>query len=263
MTSDDTVARLLVRHVVDWAAAHGPGLVVGVGGPQGSGKSTACAAAAGQLEARGLRTAVLALDDLYLPLAARRRLARETHPLLLTRGPPGTHDTALGLHLLDELRRPGAVQAPRFSKAHDDRGPSAPAFAAPADVVLFEGWCVGARPEPAERLAAPLNALEREEDTDGRWRAGVNRRLAGDYAALWARIDRLVLLTAPGWPTTCAWRAEAEEGLRARGGGMTPAALVRFMDHYQRLTLWIAQDLPGRADLVIRLDGGRRPRDGA
>lgn len=257
----DLAARLADR-VAAWAAAHGPGLVVGVSGPQGSGKSTACAAAAARLEIQGLRTAVLALDDLYLPRRERERLAREVHPLLLTRGPPGTHDAALGAELLDDLRRPGRTSMPAFNKAADDRRADAETFEGPADVVLFEGWCVGVRPEPPGRLAEPVNALEREEDPEGRWRAGVDARLRGDYAALRARLDRLVVLTAPGWDAVRAWRAQAESGLRAReGGGMAPEALARFMAHYERLTRWAAEDLPARADLLVRLDAHRRPLD--
>jgi D-glycerate 3-kinase len=40
---------------------------------------------------------------------------------------------------------------------------------------------------------------------------------------------------------------------------MDEAALDRFVAHYQRLTDWIAQDLPARADIAIRLDADRRP----
>ena len=256
-------APLLARRVARWAREHGPGLVVGVSGPQGCGKTTACAEAAATLQAHGLRTAVLALDDLYLPRSERERLACEIHPLLRTRGPPGTHDAALGGQLLDTLRQPGTVRLPRFSKAADDRAAVGVAFEGPADVVLFEGWCVGVRPQGPERLASGVNALEREEDADGRWRAHVDGQLAGPYAALWNRLNRLVVLLAPDWPTIGAWRAEAEADLRARtGGGMTSAELARFMAHYERLTRWAAEDLPARADLVVRLGHRRRPEAG-
>ena len=114
------------------------------------------------LAERGLRAAVLSLDDLYLPLAERRRLAEQVHPLLLTRGVPGTHDVALGLATIESLRGPGETLIPRFDKASDDRLSSdkGTRFAGPADVILFEGWCVGARPQPSEALAQPINDLE-------------------------------------------------------------------------------------------------------
>src|SRR6185503_18821212 len=96
-------------------------LMVGVCGSQGSGKSTACAAVVKDMQAFGISTAVLSLDDLYLPLAARRDLASRVHPLLRTRGVPGTHDTTLGLATLQALRDRRAVRLPRFDKSTDDR----------------------------------------------------------------------------------------------------------------------------------------------
>lgn len=255
-----SLADLLVEVVRAWCREHGHGLVVGVSGPQGSGKTTACAEAASRLEAVGLRTAVLALDDLYLPRRDRERLARDVHPLLLTRGPPGTHDAVLGAEVLDALRQPGPVRWPRFDKARDDRGEGPAVFVGPADVVLFEGWCVGVGTQPPDRLPDPINTLEREEDAGGGWRAHVNAQLAGPYRDLWSRLDRLVLLLAPDWDTVCGWRAGAEAELRARtGAGMTEAELARFMAHYERLARWAAEDLPSRADLVVRLDARRRP----
>lgn len=246
-----------------------PGLVVGVSGVQGSGKSTLCAVLERLLAERGLRAVTLALDDLYLTRTERARLAAEVHPLLVTRGPPGTHDTDLGLTLIERLRGPGRVLLPRFDKAADDRRAPSPAdaFEGPADLILFEGWCVGARPQPEAALAAPVNALERHDDPDGRWRAWVNATLAGPYRALFAAVDRLVLLRAPSWEIVRTWRGEQEAKLRARlaarGGDLSrtldAAALDRFLAHYERLTRWILADLPARADVVVDLDQERTP----
>jgi D-glycerate 3-kinase len=261
----------LAARIAAWseAARSGQPLVVGVCGPQGSGKSTLALLLARLLNARGLRTANLSIDDLYLPRAARERLARDVHPLLRTRGVPGTHDPTLGLTVLDALARPGPTPLPRFDKAADDRAPQAdwPIFEGPADVVLLEGWCVGARPEPSADLAAPINALEAAEDPDGAWRAFANDALAGPYRPLFARLDRLVLLTAPDFATVRAWRGEQEAKLRARltaqgrdaAQTMDDAALDRFLAHYQRLTEWIAHDLSNNADVAVRLDAHRWP----
>ena len=250
------------------AARARPGLVVGVCGPQASGKTTMSAVLARLLEQQGLRAATLALDDLYLPRADRALLGARVHPLLATRGVPGTHDVALGLELLDALRRSGPAAVPKFEKAADDRADEAewPVFEGPADVVLFEGWCVGARPQSQDALAEPVNALEREEDPEGRWRGWVNAQLAGPYQRLFGRLDRLVLLQAPGFEAVLRWRTEQEHKLRDRltaAGGdmrrsMTDAQLARFVSHYERLTRWVLAEAPSRADWLIRLDEERR-----
>jgi D-glycerate 3-kinase len=251
--------RPLADRIAGWAEGRETPLVVGICGPQGSGKSTLTALVARLLEARGLSVAVLSIDDLYLARAERLRLAETVHPLFVTRGVPGTHDPALGLAVLDALARPGRVALPRFDKAVDDRRPEAewPVFAGPADVVLFEGWCLGARPQPDEALERPVNALERDEDPDGAWRGYANAALAGSYAELFARVDRLVLLLAPDFEAVRRWRGEQEA--RAPVRAMDEAALDRFVAHYQRLTTWIADDLPAVADVVVRLDEARRP----
>jgi D-glycerate 3-kinase len=250
------------------AVAMGPAFVVGICGPQGSGKSTTVRVVVALLETRGLKVAVLSLDDLYLPRADREALARDVHPLLRTRGVPGTHDVALGLAVLDGLAGEGETALPRFDKASDDRAPvdAWPLVAGPVDVVLLEGWCVGARPEPAEALRKPVNALERERDPDGTWRAYVNAALAGSYRALFARLDLLVLFTAPDFETVLAWRQEQEAKLRSRlaetgqaaGRAMSDEEVAVFIQHYERLTRHIAREMPARADLVVTLDADRR-----
>jgi D-glycerate 3-kinase len=253
--------RPLADRIAGWAQGRETSLVVGICGPQGSGKSTLTALVARLLEARELKVAALSIDDLYLPRAERLNLAETIHPLLKTRGVPGTHDPALGLSVFDALARPGRVALPRFDKAADDRLPEAawPVFEGPADVVLFEGWCVGARPQPSAALADPVNALERDEDPDGAWRGYANAALAGAYADLFARMDRLVLLLAPDFGVVRRWRGEQEA--RAPVRAMDEAALDRFVAHYQRLTDWIAADLPAVADVVVRLDEEREPKE--
>ncbi len=237
-------------------------LIVGLCGAQGSGKSTLSA----ELAARIAHTVVLSLDDLYLTRAARIQLAGEVHPLLRTRGVPGTHDVGLGLRVLDALDRGLDAPLPRFDKASDDRVPREHWRIARGDtqVLLLEGWCVGARPQTDTALSEPVNALERDEDADGRWRRYVNAALAGDYQRLFARLDRLVLLAAPGFSIVRDWRTQQERALRAAAGAdatgvMDDAELVRFIAHYERVTRHVLEEMPGRADLTIRLDETRRP----
>ncbi|WP_294274623.1 kinase [uncultured Sphingomonas sp.] len=248
--------------VEDRLARRRPGdapLILGLCGAQGSGKSTIAA----RLAARVERSAVLSLDDLYLTRAERQRLAREVHPLFATRGVPGTHDVALGVATIAALARGEAVPLPRFDKAIDDRAPPSVWPCAPegCELLIFEGWCVGARPQDEVELVAPLNALEAAEDSQGIWRWHVNAALASDYPRLFAPIDTLVLMMPPQWSTVLRWRTEQEEGLRrmhgAGAGMMDDAQLARFVSHYERLTRHIWSEMPGRADLCLKLAADR------
>ncbi len=119
---------------------------------------------------------------------------------------------------------------------------------------------MGARAQAAGELDAPVNALERDEDGDGRWRRFVNAALAGDYQTLFGRIDALALLAAPGFDVVQGWRTQQEAELRAAGGGsavMNDAEIARFIQHYERLTRHILDEMPARADLVVALDAER------
>ncbi len=258
------LCNLLSERILGALAGRDAGLLaIGICGAQGSGKTTLVDALAAALEAEGVRAATLSLDDLYLTRAERQELARDVHPLLATRGVPGTHDVALGMATLDALARGEAVPLPRFDKAADDRAPRSEWPLAPAgtQVLLLEGWCVGALPQPAAALAEPVNGLEAEEDPDGVWRAYANAALAGPYQALFARIDLLILLAAPNWEVVEIWREQQEAELREIGGArvMNPAEVRRFIQHYERLTRSILTEMQQRADVLVLLDADRQP----
>jgi D-glycerate 3-kinase len=238
--------------------------VFGLCGAQGSGKSTLSEALAARARAEGIGTAVLSLDDLYLPKAVRERLAEEIHPLLQTRGVPGTHEVALGVKAIASLEAGRAAALPRFDKGRDDRRPADEWEEAPpgTELLIFEGWCVGARPQEEEALTEPVNPLERDEDRQGIWRRYVNDHLAGEYQQLFGRIDILMLLAAPSFDVVHGWRVQQEHDLRTRSGptaGMSDEAIGRFIQHYERLTRHILSEMPQRADLLVRLDEDRSP----
>ncbi|MCH2099350.1 MAG: hypothetical protein MK142_13275, partial [Pseudomonadales bacterium] len=248
-----------------WIARHLDGVrggarIMALNGGQGSGKSTLCALARMALETHfELRTTVISIDDLYLTIAERRRLAGAVHPLLATRGVPGTHDLSLGAEVLDRLAgAPGTeVAIPRFDKAVDDRLPRSQwdAVAAPVDVVLLEGWCVGAGPLPRADLGDPRNALEAEADADGIWRTFIADQLEGPYAAFFARIDALAMLRVPDFAAVGRFREAQEARMReTRGVGMSPEEVQRFISHYQRVTEHQLETLPERTALCFELD---------
>lgn len=240
----------------------GETLVVGICGGQGSGKSTLTAFLELVWSQMDLNSAGFSLDDIYLTKSERRTLAQKVHPLLQTRGVPGTHDVQLGLVTINALcGRSGAgeVAIPRFDKSIDDRAPRRdwPRRRAPVDILLFEGWCVGAL--PWENAAEPINALERDEDPDGSWRDYINRQLDGPYRALFARLDLLLMLKVPDMECVLEWRLLQERKLRARsGGGMDDSEIVRFVQHYERVTRNLLEEMPARADCVLELGRDHR-----
>lgn len=245
-------------------------LLVGINGPQGCGKSTTVACLQTLLQRYfGLRVAVVSIDDFYLTQAERQALAAQRHPLLKTRGVPGTHDVQLAQTTLDRLvkEKKVAVKVPYFNKAIDDRSPEAdwPSYQTPIDVILFEGWCVGATPQAEAELQQPVNELERDEDANGAWRQYVNQSLQHDYRALFAKLDCLLFFSCGDFSWVYQWRKqqEQENARRAQASGssligiMNDQQLKRFVLHYERVTRHCQKILPGLADVIIPLNYSR------
>lgn len=240
--------------------------VIGINGAQGSGKSTLSALLKLVLESKyHWQVAVLSIDDIYLTRKQRAGLARSVHPLLQTRGVPGTHDVALGLSIIDQLKtleKGQLVHLPRFNKATDDRQPPGQwaAVPGPVDLILFEGWCVGSEAVDPAQLSQPVNRLEAEEDAQGIWRTYVNQQLQGPYRQLFQQIDYLIFLQVPDFDSVRNWRLEQEQKLAGKMSGEAAAGLMnageieRFIQHYQRLTRQNLEYLPGRADVLLKLD---------
>ncbi len=240
-------------------------LLLGVNGAQGTGKSTLA-------DFLGLATesmfdwnvAVLSIDDFYFTLAERKALADEVHPLLRTRGVPGTHDTNMLARCLERLQQLGEgdrIALPRFDKAIDDRADESrwPVVQGPVDLVILEGWCVGTQAQSDAELKQPVNALERDEDPDGVWRRYVNDQLRTKYEPIFARLDALVFIGAPNFDAIFRWRLEQEEKLAASSpsgssGLMNKQQITRFIHFYERLTRANLAVLPDRAEFVFRLD---------
>lgn len=240
-------------------------LIAGLCGAQGSGKSTMALVLKGLLEEQGIGTAVISLDDFYLTRPERTRLAETVHPLLATRGVPGTHDVDLALRTLDALSEQGTIALPSFDKAQDDRKPEHdwPRIRTPVRLAILEGWCIGVAPESHPALEHPINTLEREFDPQGAWRRYVNEQLGSVYQQLFRRLDTLIFLQAPTFEVVYGWRLEQEQKLRERVGSgstriMGEAEIATFIQYYERLTRHILNQMPERADIVVRLDEHRQ-----
>ncbi|WP_297796722.1 hypothetical protein [uncultured Marinobacter sp.] len=261
----------LARHVQALVRTGKQPIIVGIHGAQGTGKSTLTLFLKEILQAvYDCRTVNFSLDDIYLTRAEREHLADTVHPLLATRGVPGTHDLALGQKLINQLTQAGPTDrtpVPVFDKSMDDRSPKElwPEFEGRPDVVLVEGWCVAATPaNNPDELAAPVNTLEREEDPQGIWRRYVDECLQGAYRTFFDQLDTLIMLQAPSMDCVLEWRTLQEHKLARRQGGapeegknpktlriMNDDQVARFIMHYERITRRCLAELPSRADVVI------------
>lgn len=249
-------------------AVHRKTWFLGVNGCQGSGKSTLTDFLSQYLLSEYQLTVVnLSLDDFYLSKAARQNLAKHTHPLLATRGVPGTHDTALlsnTLKLLKTNHSNTPIALSKFDKATDDLVPQNAWQIAPKkiDIVLFEGWCWGVPEQTSKQLKDPVNTLEENED-DGKWRNYVNDELASKYSPLYQYMDAWLMLKAPNFNCVANWRWQQEEKLAKynhsndTSGVMTKAQVERFIQHYQRLTEHGLLTLPQKCRWLLCLDENR------
>ncbi|MEM9938734.1 MAG: HAD-IIB family hydrolase [Pseudomonadota bacterium] len=212
-----------------------------VSGAQGIGKSTALRAVQAHFEGQ---IAILGIDEFYLTRAERAVLAAKVHPLLETRGPPGTHDLDLLNRAITDLLEADAASRttlPAFDKKTDDRAPEAdwPVFPGAPKAIILEGWLIGAQPDARAPETPPLNSIE-ALDTDGVWRRYQEDQLAGPYAALWDRADAFFHIMAPSFDTVLGWRVQQEETTFGLQPGTLPKErrlwIETFILHYERIT---------------------------
>ena len=252
----NAVPDLIYRVIQEQRARHPdrPALI-GVSGAQGSGKTTACQL----LEAANRpRFVQFSIDDVYLDHVQRAELAARTHPLFVTRGPPGTHDIALARRTIDQLMTAVAdtqTPLPRFDKIKDVMKPMSewPMTHGRPETILVDAWCLGALPVPP---SPPLNAVEKE-DVNGVWRETQNEFLRTSYADWFASFDAIIYLRAPSWDVVRRWRGQQEVTLRGRALTTEEEAWIdRFILHYERITRSMMEG-GVKADRVVQIDADR------
>jgi len=242
-------------------------VIFGINGAQGSGKSTLCRLLVLMLETLfNKRVLHLSIDDLYLSKNQRQLMANTIHPLFKVRGVPGTHDVPLGIDILNRVKhaKNSTITLPVFDKSIDDLIPEDkwPTLKNNFDIVLFEGWCVGAKPQLKEVLNKPVNELEINDDAQCIWRRYVNQQLAQEYAELFSCLDFLIMMEVPGMESIYEWRKLQEDKLRSakkfkdkdKNQIMSDAELTRFMMHFERTTRACLQEMPQRADVLLTLN---------
>lgn len=225
---------------------------IGLTGGQGTGKTTLSTLLVEAGKYLGERVQILSIDDFYLRKDARTHLANTIHPLLETRGPPGTHEIEWLIHVVKSLRAGSSCSMPQFDKGTDDRE-DVIELNEVVDRIVVEGWCVGAAPYPHEQLISPINELESQRDPHGIWRKYTMSCLQHSYQDLNGLLDCLVYLKVPDMDAVRRWRLQQEEDLDI-SQRKTRSEIEEFVAFYERLTLWMLNDVPERAHVVVSLD---------
>ena len=242
--------------------------IIGLSGGQGAGKSTITSILKFILKFKyGLEICVFSIDDFYKTKEEREKMSKKIHPLFLTRGVPGTHDIKLISRTFKNLKKNVFKKTliPKFDKSIDDRSKKskwAKVKKAP-HIIIFEGWCVGARYQKKSALLRPLNFIEKKYDINLEWRKKVNRELKTNYKKLFSNIDKLVYLKAPSFKHIYEWRFLQEQKLKLTSKNkntMSKSEVKEFIMFYERITKQMMKDFKKISDLTIFLDKNHRSK---
>ena len=199
----------------------------------------------------------LSLDDFYLDKKERQKIAINIHPLLKTRGVPGTHDINSLLEIIkrfDKSKYP--INFPVFDKLSDSRKKTHKLIKAKCDILILEGWCVGCPPISRKYLFTNINTLEQQFDNNGNWRRYYNRLLVTKYSKAFEKFNSIIYIKAPSFAHVLSWRIKQENFLRKlskkdKSSGMSPIEIRNFIQHYEKITKWMLKKMPALANIVL------------
>jgi len=244
-------------------------LMIGLAGGQGSGKTTISSILTLVLKRYfKLNVFKVSIDDFYKTKKDRKLLSKNKHTLLMTRGVPGTHDIDLILKFFKKVKSKKfeSLEVPKFNKAIDDRCKKSLWYKLKSkpDVVIFEGWCVGARAQTNKQLKTPVNSLEKVYDQSIKWRSHVNNQLKTKYKTLFKQLDGLLYLKAKNFGLLKEWRLKQERKLWIQTKNkknikiMSSGDVINFMQTYQRITQQMFKDAIKSSSVIISLNSNHQ-----
>ena len=242
---------------------------LGLAGGQGTGKTTTSSIIKIILEKYfKLNVFKISIDDFYKTRKERLNLSKKIHPMLMIRGVPGTHDIRMMLNFFNEAKSKNfkMIKLPNFNKAIDDRFSEKNWYKIKKkpDVIIFEGWCVGAKPELNKTLKRSINSLERVKDKKLIWRKYVNDQLKTKYKSLYSQLNCMIYLKAKNFNLLQKWRLKQENKLRLNTKKssnhkiMNKDDVISFMQTYQRITENMFKKMPKYASIVLNLNSNHQ-----
>jgi len=238
---------------------------VGLAGGQGTGKTTTSSLIKIILSKYfKLKVFRISIDDFYKTRKERNSLSKKVHPMLLTRGVPGTHDIDMMLNFFKKIKsnKFKKLRLPTFNKAIDDRFNKKYWYNLKErpDVIVFEGWCVGAKSEKNKTLKKSINFMEKTKDQKQIWRKYVNDQLKLKYKKLYSQLNCLIYLKARNFNLLQKWRLKQERKLwlnskrKSNLKIMSKEDVLSFMQTYQRVTQNMFRFMPKYASIILNLD---------
>jgi len=242
---------------------------VGLAGGQGTGKTTSSSLIEIILTKYfKLKVFRISIDDFYKTRKERISLSKRVHPMLLTRGVPGTHDINMMLKFFKKVKSKKfkRLKLPTFNKAIDDRYNKKYWYdlKTKPDVIIFEGWCVGAKPEGNNTLNKTINLMEKNKDKKRIWRKYVNQQLKSKYKKLYSQLNCLIYLKAKNFSLLQKWRLKQERKLLVNSKKnsklkiMNKEDVLSFMQTYQRITQNMFKNMPQYASIIINLNSNHQ-----
>ncbi len=240
---------------------------VGLAGGQGTGKTTISSLIRIILTKYfKLNVFRISIDDFYKTRKERISLSKRVHPMLMTRGVPGTHDINMMLNFFKKTksRKFKRLKLPTFNKAIDDRFTKKRWYDLKKrpDVIIFEGWCVGARSEKNATLRKTINSMEKTKDQKQIWRKFVNQQLKSNYKNLFSQLNCLIYLKAKNFSLLQKWRLKQERKLwvnsKVKSKIMSRGDVLNFMQTYQRITQNMFRFTPKYASVILNLNSNHQ-----
>ena len=240
---------------------------VGLAGGQGTGKTTISSLIRIILTKYfKLNVFRISIDDFYKTRKERISLSKRVHPMLMTRGVPGTHDINMMLNFFKKTksRKFKRLKLPTFNKAIDDRFTKKKWYDLKKrpDVIIFEGWCVGARSEKNATLRKTINSMEKTKDQKQIWRKFVNQQLKSNYKNLYSQLNCLIYLKAKNFSLLQKWRLKQERKLwvnsKVKSKIMSRGDVLNFMQTYQRITQNMFRFTPKYASIILNLNSNHQ-----
>ena len=242
---------------------------VGLAGGQGTGKTTTSSLIMIILiKYFKLKVFRISIDDFYKTRKERINLSKKIHPMLLTRGVPGTHDINMMLNFFKNVKSKNfkRFKLPTFNKAIDDRFNKKHWYDLKdkPDVIIFEGWCVGAKSEKNNSLMKSINSMEKSRDQKKIWRRYVNQQLKTKYKKLYSQLNCLIFLKANNFKLLQKWRLKQERKLWLNSKKnsnlkiMNKEDVINFMQTYQRITQNMFKYMPKYASIILSLNSNHQ-----